>query len=85
MEKDRKDTKVARDNDSQEIHDTLMKHTFQISELQGISDLHRDKLDSIDNQLGIVNQELVKLNIQVEHLAKALEKLNEIMMERIKK
>lgn len=85
MEKDRQETKIQRNADSQEIHDTLMKHTFQISELQGISDLHRDKLDSIDKQLGIVNQELVKLNIQIEHLAKALEHQNEIMMEQLKK
>lgn len=84
MEKDRQETKTARDNDSQDIHDKLLAHDFKITNLQGIVDLHRDKLDSIDKQLAIVNQELVKLNLSVEHLADALEKQNEIMMEQMK-
>lgn len=85
VQQDRVETKAERDKDSQDIHDKLLTHDFKISELQGIVNLHRDKLDSIDKQLGIVNQELVKLNIQVEHLANALEKQNEIMLQQIKK
>lgn len=81
VEKDRELTKSKRDQDSESIHDQLLRHEFKITELSGIVNLHKDKLDSIDKQLGIVNQELVKLNVQVEHLANALEKQNEIMME----
>ena len=80
IEKERNDTKSQRDNDSQNLHDDILKMKFEITELQGIVNLHRDKLESIDKQLALVNQELVKLNIQVEHLASALEKQNEIMM-----
>lgn len=80
IEKERNDTKEIRDNDSQKLHDDVLKMKFEITELQGIVNLHRDKLDSIDKQLVLVNQELVKLNIQVEHLASALEKQNEIML-----
>lgn len=80
MKKDRQETKLARDNDSQNLHDDLLKLKFDVANLQGIVNLHKDKLDSIDKQLSIVNQELVKLNIQVEHLTKALERQNEIMM-----
>ena len=68
---------------SQQVHDTLLKHGFEITNLKGIVDLHKDKLESIDKQLGIVNQELCKLNLQVEHLATALEKQNEIMLQQI--
>lgn len=81
VEKDREITKTKRDQDSESIHDQLLRHDFKLTELSGIVNLHKDKLESIDKQLGIVNQELVKLNVQVEHLAKALEKQNEIMME----
>lgn len=84
MEKDRQETKAARDNDSQEIHDKLLAHDFKITNLQGIVDLHRDKLDSIDKQLAVVNQELVKLNLSVEHLGAALKEQNEIMKEQLK-
>lgn len=83
LEKDRDTTKSVRDNDSQEIHDKLLTHDFKLAELAGIVELHRDKLDSIDKQLTIVNTELVKLNVQVEHLAKALERQNEIMLTQI--
>ena len=81
--KDRDNTKTVRDSDSQEIHDKLLTHDFKLAELAGIVELHRDKLDSIDKQLTIVNTELVKLNVQVEHLAKALERQNEIMLKQL--
>lgn len=84
VEKDREVTKQQRDTDSQEIHDKLLTHDFKITNLQGIVDLHRDKLDSIDKQLSIVNQELVKLNLSVEHLSTALKEQNEIMKEQLK-
>ena len=84
VEKDREATKKTRDEDSQTIHDTLLKHDFKLSELAGIVNLHRDKLDSIDKQLTIVNTELVKLNVQVEHLADALKEQNEIMKEQLR-
>lgn len=79
--RDRAETKELRDKDSLEIHDKLLAHDFKLSNLEGIVDLHRSKLDSIDQQLSIVNQELVKLNVQVEHLVKALEAQNKIMMD----
>lgn len=84
IEHDRNATKVNRDADSQAIHDDILKLKFDVTNLKGIVNLHKDKLDSIDSQLGLVNQELVKLNIQVEHLANALEKQNEIMLEQMK-
>ena len=79
LEQDRVNTKQQRDTDSQEVHDKLLTHDFKISSLQGVVDLHRDKLDSIDKQLSIVNQELVKLNLSVEHLSIALKEQNEII------
>lgn len=84
VEKDREVTKQQRDSDSQAIHDDILKLKFDVTNLQEIVNLHKDKLESIDKQLGLVNQELVKLNIQVEHLATALEKQNEIMLEQMK-
>lgn len=79
--RDRAETKELRDKDSLEIHDKLLAHEFKISNIEGIVNLHREKLNSIDEQLGIVNRELVKLNVQVEHLVKALEAQNKIMMD----
>lgn len=75
----RKQTSSKRDSDSNNMHDELLRLKFKVTELEGIANLHRDKLDSIDKQLAIVNQELVKLNCLVENLVKALEMQNEIM------
>jgi peptidoglycan hydrolase CwlO-like protein len=85
IKNERAKTKVERDNDSQNMHDDVLKLKFEVSELKGIVNLHRDKLDSIDKQLNIVNQELVKLNMTVEHLADALERQNQIMLRSLEK
>lgn len=85
VETDRSETKLQRDTDSQKLHDDVLKLKFDVSNLNGIVDLHKNKLESIDQQLAIVNQELVKLNVQVEHLVSALEQQNQIMMNQLKK
>lgn len=79
VEKDRESTKELRDKDSQDMHDTLLKHEFRITELKDIVNLHKDKLNSIDSQLSIINSELVKLNVQVESLTNTLKEQNQIM------
>lgn len=79
IEQARRITKAERDDDSKKMHDDLLKLQFKVSELDGIVVLHRDKLDSIEKQLTSVNVELVKLNVQVEGLVKALERQNSIM------
>lgn len=85
VETDRSETKLQRDTDSQNLHDDVLKLKFDVSNLNGIVDLHKNKLESIDQQLAIVNQELVKLNVQVEHLVTALQQQNQIMMKSLNK
>ena len=85
VEADRFETKQQRDTDSQILHDDVLKLKFDVSNLNGIVDLHKNKLESIDQQLAIVNQELVKLNVQVEHLVNALKQQNQIMMKSLNK
>lgn len=85
IEKDREDTKLQRDKDSQNIHDTLLKHSFEITNLKGLVDLHKDRLNSIDHQLSLVNEQLVRLNMSVEHLSASLKEQNEIIKEQMKK
>lgn len=85
VETDRSETKLQRDTDSQNLHDDVLKLKFDVSNLNGVVDLHKNKLESIDQQLAIVNQELVKLNVQVEHLVSALEQQNQIMMKQLNK
>ena len=85
INKDREDTKLQRDKDSQNVHDELLRHSFEITNLKGITDLHKDRLNSIDHQLTLVNEQLVRLNMSVEHLSASLKEQNEIMKEQLKK
>lgn len=79
LEQDRIITKQQRDTDSQEVHDKILKLEFKTAELSGIVNLHRDKLDQIERQLCTVNEQLIRLNMSVEHLSSSLKEQNEIM------
>lgn len=68
--KDREVTKAARDRDSQEIHDTLLRHTFQIDELKGHSVHHEQVLDDVNKQLSLLNTNIVKLQVTIENMGK---------------
>ena len=85
IKNDRAKTKVMRDEDSQKMHDDVLKLKFEVTSLKDIVNLHRDKLDSIEKQVGIINTELVKLNMSVDHLVKALEDQNKIMLSQLEK
>jgi uncharacterized protein HemX len=68
--KDRALTKDIRDKDSQEIHDTLLRHTFQIDELKGHSVHHEQILDDVNKQLALLNTNIVKLQVTIENMGK---------------
>lgn len=65
-EKDRAETKVARDKDSQDMHDSLLKLQFEMANLKGITDLHRETLEDLRKQMTIVVKELAELNCSIK-------------------
>lgn len=85
IEQDRMNTKQQRDSDSQDVHDKILKLEFKMTELSGIVNLHRDKLDQIERQLCTVNEQLIRLNMSVEHLSNSLKEQNEIMKKQLNK
>lgn len=85
LEQDRMTTKQQRDSDSQDVHDKILKLEFKMTELSGIVNLHRDKLDQIERQLCTVNEQLIRLNMSVEHLSNSLKEQNEIMKKQLNK
>lgn len=85
LEQDRMTTKQQRDSDSQEVHDKILKLEFKMTELSGIVNLHRDKLDQIERQLCTVNEQLIRLNMSVEHLSASMKEQNEIMKKQLNK
>lgn len=67
VEKDRAETKTKRDTDSQEIHDMLLKHTFEISNLKGQQDHHTELLEDLTKQLALLNTNVVKLQVTIDN------------------
>ena len=68
MEKDRQETKAARDNDSQEKHDKLLTHDFKITNLQGITALHDTLLSDISKQINILSTNIAILSEKIDNL-----------------
>lgn len=70
VERDRAMTKKHRDADSQEMHDLLLKHTFQIDELKGHSVHHEQILDDLNRQISLLNTNIAKLQVTIEAFGK---------------
>lgn len=68
IEHARKVTKAERDQDSQKVHDDILKLQFDMTSLKGITDLHRETLSDLQKQMQIVVKELVELNCSIKLL-----------------
>lgn len=72
--KDRENTKVQRDNDSQTIHDDILKLKFKVTELDGRTVKHESIIEDMRQQLSELNTNIVRLSVVVEELAKKFDK-----------
>lgn len=66
INKDREDTKVQRDKDSQAIHDSILKLQFKVNELDGRTVHHADVLEDLRAQVATLNANISKLTVQLE-------------------
>lgn len=74
LTKDRENTKIQRDNDSQTIHDDILKLKFKVSELDGRTVKHESIIEDMRQQLAELNTNIVRLAVVVEELAKKIDK-----------
>jgi len=75
----RKETKAERDKDSQDIHDKIMKHEFEISNLKGEQTHNKQIQEDLQKQITILSESVCKLSVSVEHFSKAVEELRQDM------
>lgn len=68
IKSDRATTKAARDKDSENLHDTVLKHEFMITQLKDAQALMTTCVDDLRDQTNVLNTNLVKLNVNVENL-----------------
>lgn len=68
MEHDRNTTKVNRDADSQAIHDDMLKLKFDVTNLQGIVNLHDTLLSDLSKQINILSTNIAILSEKIDNL-----------------
>ena len=72
---DRAETKVARDADSQSLHDKVLSHGFQIQQLKDAQSLTATVVDDLRDTCAQLNANIVKLDTNVLNLTEAVKEL----------
>lgn len=72
---DRVSTKESRDKDSQELHDAVMRNSWDIATLKESSS-HRDTLiEDLQKQINALNTTLASTNVKLDTLTEAIKEL----------
>ena len=74
---DRAETKAARDADSQELHDKVLKLEFLTTQLKDNQSLNATAIDDLRDQTATLNVNIVKLDMAVAQLTEAIKSLKE--------
>lgn len=74
-DKDRAETKIARDADSTELHDKVLKLEFLTTQLKDNMSLNATAIDDLRDQTAALNVNIVKLDVAVASLTEAIKEL----------
>lgn len=75
INKDRETTKLARDKDSQDLHDIVQKNTWEINQIK-METSHRDTLiDDLRMQVNELNTNLALVSQKLDTLVEAIKDL----------
>lgn len=74
---DRAETKIARDKDSQELHDKVLSHGFQLQQLKDAQSLTATVVDDLRDTCAQLNANIVKLDTNVLNLTEAVKELKQ--------
>lgn len=75
MKADRADTKALRDADSQKLHDDVLKHTMQLSQIRDTLTLHNTVMSDMQQAMSELNVNCAKLSVVVEQLTETVKEL----------
>ena len=65
----------ARDKDSLELHDKILKHDFMIAQLKDQQSLTATVVDDLRDQCAALNSNIVKLDTNIANLTEAVREL----------
>jgi predicted Zn-dependent protease len=74
---DRLLTKQTRDADSQELHDTVLKLSFQVDQNKGNIGLLFDQMTDQLKQIGLLNTQLAQVLTKMDALCDAIKELKD--------
>lgn len=75
---DRAATAAARDKDSQELHDSVLKHGFQIQQLRDQQALTSTVVDDLRDTCSTLNTNIVKLDLNVSNLTEVIKEMKNV-------
>lgn len=81
IKKDREAVKLARDRDSEDLHDQVLKNTFQIQQLKDAQSLTATTLDDLRDTCAALNTSVAKLDVSSANLADAVKELKRARMD----
>lgn len=73
----RKATAIERDKDSQELHDKILKHDFEITNLKGDLSLQHNVNDDLNKQIVELSKAVAQFSVAVETLTQAVAELKQ--------
>ena len=75
LNNERAATKAARDADSQELHDKVLKLEFVTTALKDNQALNATAIDDLRDQTATLNVNVVKLDMNIANLTEAIKEL----------
>lgn len=72
---DRAATKIERNNDSEKLHDEILKHGFMITQLKDQQALVSTVVDDLRDSMSSLNVNIAKLSITVETLNETVKEM----------
>ena len=71
----RSETAQARDADSRELHDTVLKQGFQIQQCRDSLTLYQTVQEDLKTELNLLNTNVAKLTVVVENLGETVREM----------
>ena len=68
INKQRKDTKQTRDQDSLALHDKILKHDFDIANLKGQTVAHDNIINDLREQIALLNTNIARLSVILDRM-----------------
>ena len=70
-------TKAERDNDSQTLHDQILKNTWEINNLKETQKHSDNLIEDLRQQVGAVNTEVAKALVKLDEIQKSITELKD--------